>query len=723
MININTILKFTNYAMYDISGYARLLLVKDGYAYFIGLESSKNKGIFKVGLEQLKEGMQNYHIIPQEDKNINRTHDIDVLSEATKKKLKHYSQIVSELAKDTSCITNMSTRNIKIRTISNLYEVSQKTVRRIYYKYLRGGQSDLALIPMFMNRGNPGQIQSPGTSKKGRNSHKFQNKGIPLPQVREQLIDGYEKYYKPGKATLRAAYYKTMLHIFMKENNVEEFSSNSIVEYIDKEVEGGKLPTIWQFYYVCNTESSKDGGRKKKPRTIRAKDASWKFRGKSRDELQGPGQRYEVDPTNIQAELVSRIDHHTRIGNCTVYVLIDAWSGFYSGLGISLEKSSWAVASNALYNAFTPKHSIFDRLGLAYTDSDWPSHHLPMAITADRAELISNKAESVPNSGIIVQITPPYCPQRKGLVESAINKLKHGHGYHIPGSYPKFRRRGEKDGKLTAALDITMLERILVEIIIDLNNEPVPVENLPLELIETRKSYSYKDLFVWGLENRPGYTRTLTSKEVYTALLSRSTATITNRGLKFKGNTYTSDHLISAGYTLVKSGDRKLISIRYNEHSVNQIWYYDAESDDWLMALNNNSEVHRLTASFLEWQAAIKASHSSYDERKAVNLIERIKKEDRYNKSAANATIAAKRLRKIRKNIKGNLSVRESRHVEKTLQKFETEQSAIQSYMRGIDNAKLNKSIDERKSVDNMTFNNNEESLNKRSKNIWDKHK
>jgi hypothetical protein len=72
----------------------------------------------------------------------------------------------------------------------------------------------------------------------------------------------------------------------------------------------------------------------------------------------------------------------------------------------------------AIANAASDKVTFCREYGIEITEEDWPVHHLPEAILADRGELEGKNAENLVN-GLHVKImnTPPYRCDWKGIIE------------------------------------------------------------------------------------------------------------------------------------------------------------------------------------------------------------------------------------------------------------------------------------------------------------------
>ena len=72
-----------------------------------------------------------------------------------------------------------------------------------------------------------------------------------------------------------------------------------------------------------------------------------------------------------------------------IYFVIDVWSRLIVGVYIGFEGPSWIGAMMALINMVTPKVEFCRQFGIEISHDQWPSHHAPRTILADRGELMS----------------------------------------------------------------------------------------------------------------------------------------------------------------------------------------------------------------------------------------------------------------------------------------------------------------------------------------------
>lgn len=599
MLQVNDIISTAPEASTIIEGFARIVGVDfQQSAYLIRLDNYPLTAPFKVSLLELRSAIQAGEILHDQQVEIDVT-PTELLSAAAKEKMNKAVHLLNPLLEDDEILFDPEYRGRMFAKRAKECKVCPRLIRRLYYQYLWGGKTERALAPLFSKRGGAGKQQKPGSRRRGRKA-KDQITGslVPLPDVREKLEKGVKRFFLPGIRTLEEAFMDT------KE---KYFSNGALIKRGAKVSElllpTEKLPSIGQFRYVYE-ELQRSLGKKvrKVARRIRQESPEWDFRGWSRDGVPGPGYRFEIDATKLQIRLVSRFNRAKVLKSATLYVIVDIWSGAIVGYALSLQNASWALAARALHNCFTDKQVVFDRLGLDYSGDEWPCHHLPVRLAADRAELISDKAGLVPGIGIVVEIMPPMCPERKGKVESSIKNVKHGHSHRIPGRYAKFLQRREDDGIDSAALTIDELEKIIVEIIMGLNQDPVPASHLPPEMIEEGETdVSHINLYRWGLQHYFGFTRKLTSPEVYTNLMTSGVASLTSRGLFFKSQTFISPGVINAVAHKRSSGKGGLlVDIRYDEHNADCIWFLDKKTNTWDQAVNMDENVKRRKAGFYE---------------------------------------------------------------------------------------------------------------------------
>ncbi|GLT22078.1 hypothetical protein GCM10007933_15340 [Zoogloea oryzae] len=571
----------------------------------------------------------------------------DKLSDKKKERLKAVSKQMQSTMADLNMVMDAGYRNREFERIAKRDSVSVRTIQRQFYDYLWGGMVEMAFLGPKKAQRPAVTPQNPGTQKRGpkpRNTEKEDRGSAPLSQVREQLIKGAKKFYLNGAYTEAEAFVLTKKKFFSNGKKATRVSGKK-VELDDLLLPPSELPSRRQFHYIITLLRETEGDRETKPRDAKPRRKRTVRRGRARDGVPGPGYRYEIDATRIQIRLVSRYNPAQLMREATLYIIIDVWSGSIVGYALSLEPPSWFLAAKALYNCFTPKSKVFKRLELPYGDEDWVSQHLPTRLAADRGEFVSDKAGVVPEIGIEVEIMPPMCPERKGSVEGKFEKVKHGDNFYLkPGKHKKNPQRREKDGKKEAAYTLMELEQLIVEIILDLNNDPVPVENIPADAVKAGvEAITYGGLFAWGLKNRTGFTRVLPDKVAENELMLRAQATVTPEGIRYQKQTYVSNDLLESGLLAKATTQGNFpIDIRYDDLVGDRIRYLDPLKQDWADALNNNPDVLRLHTSFWEIEQQLFKAEDLHSKAEENNISNKHEKASAINKRARAAVTRAK---------------------------------------------------------------------------------
>ncbi len=219
--------------------------------------------------------------------------------------------------------------------------------------------------------------------------------------------------------------------------------------------------------------------------------------------------------------------------------------------------------------------------------------------------------------------------------------------YHLLGRHPKNPGRREPNGKDDAALTLEELEICIVEIILDLNNEPVPSRYIPAEALTFGSdAITHIGLFRWGLNNRAGFTRSLDPKSVFSALLAKAKASVTSRGIHFQKQYFLSPRLIELGYNARAANSGVFeIEIRYDDHFADQVWFYDPILKEWVPAMNDNEETRRLRASFLELENFRREQERLALQAKAENVHRKHQKSKQINTMTKRAAQEAKEQR------------------------------------------------------------------------------
>lgn len=512
------------------------------------------------------------------------------------KRLKDVIAITTTVSQNPALLHCRTTLSSEIATVAQTLKLGQRSVKRWLLEWLKAGRNPAVVVQKFMDdeRTNSPRTQVSG-KKRGVSSTKPElASDAPAQEVVDNVIKAYTSYVKGQGMSWKSAYYEMLITLYKIPADAIAKTKDDEVLLSPALIAKYRPPTWHQFRFRCRQLKAKE------PRNV--DELPRGERGSAIDRVPGPG-FYEIDATHFQIQLVSRVTKSALVGRPSVYLIVDIYSGAIAGYALTLENPSWAVAALALYNTFSDKGPTFERLGLPYTSSDWPCRELPNMLRADRAELVSNMGQGFPASGIRVEVTPSMTPEAKGTVEGKNSEAKHSHKsrFNLPGLFSKYRKRRESDGKKKAALNLLQFERILVEIIMDLNLKAVKAARLPPDALqETSRVASRIGFYEWALEARPGFTRTMGPNFVYEHLLTKSKGKVSTEGIKFEGEVFNCDWLRTNGYLTAALNGSYSISVSYNPLFAGELFFFDSKTQTWISASNVDPEVPRICASFAE---------------------------------------------------------------------------------------------------------------------------
>jgi putative transposase len=435
------------------------------------------------------------------------------------------------------------------RLVAEAAERARCTKKTIYKRlrcYWQGGQTKNALLPRFDRCGGKGKerIKQEGpwdSAKRGRPGV-LVRAGRECPginvtlDIRDRLQRGWRLFYENRQGmTLPQAYQRTLEKFFNVGFRWEGDVRVPVLPPADE------LPTFNQFRYWY--EKDRDPQRALTAREgQRGFDSRYRpILGDSRQMAFGPGSLYQIDATPTDIHLVSSLDRSRIIGRPTLYLVIDVFSSLIAGLSISLEAAGWLAAMLALENATADKVAFCEQYGISIAANEWPSHHLPEAILADRGELEGYNADNLVNAlGIRVHNTPPYRGDLKGIVERHFRTSNDELIGDLPGRIRQFRGRGDPDYRLEACLTLSEFTKLFIYHVLDYNAyHRLTGYPLDAQMIADHVEPYPLDLWHWGLQNRVGHLRTVAPDIVRLNLLPQGTASVTRRGILFRGLYYT----------------------------------------------------------------------------------------------------------------------------------------------------------------------------------------
>jgi len=432
------------------------------------------------------------------------------------------------------------TRNGRGELLSAVMSASGKnlmTLHRYLKIYWQRGKIRNSFIPQFRNRGAAGKERGSGESKRGRPRKYDDGTGINIDDTTKEIFEkAIKKYYHNRKGdTLKSTYDR------MIKEHYTRFATQPDGKIKAELISESEIPTIGQFrYWYGKKHNIQD--------KITARKGEAKFNldhraiiGKSDYGIMGPGAKYQVDATIGDIYILSRFNRADIIGRPVLYFVIDMFSRMVTGMYVGLEGPSWAGMMMAIANAASDKVKYCAEYGIEITEDEWPCRGVPGAILGDRGELESKSADTLVNAlNVRIDNAPPFRADMKGIVEQHFNTVNWTTLVSLPGHVKKdAKERGGHDYRLDAILDIHQLTKIIIQSVLYHNNHHL------LESYERTEDMIANDvapipikLWNWGIAHCSGALRSFPEETVKLALMPADTASVTAKGIRFKGLYY-----------------------------------------------------------------------------------------------------------------------------------------------------------------------------------------
>ncbi|MEQ3660620.1 MAG: transposase [Glaciecola sp.] len=501
-------------------------------------------------------------------------------------------------------------RALLILKICEETKKSQSTIYRLLRRYWQRGQTKYALLPDYGQSQSAGARRNFTNKKPGRPRIFGVGNGVAVTdEVRHLFNKVIDKYLLNDKShQIKYAYRKFQDAYLFKHPNAPEYD----------------IPTYRQFYYHYQTETQMSQRiQSRAPENIFNKDIK-PVRATATEQALGPGSRYEIDATIADIYLVDDTDGSIILGRPTIYMVIDVFSRMVAGFYIGYDNPSYPVAMKALACSFASKVEACKQYGINITDAQWPCIGVPDVVLADRGELMSHQADYLIDAlRLRLETPPPGRGDAKGIVERSFRARQAVFKKYVPGVVEgnKIKKHGERDYRLEACLSKSDFVEILLFSIVAHNTQkpmekydrgpdiPDDVPNIPLAL------------WNWGISNRTGKLKAVDFKVAQIKLLPRHPVSISDKGVKLWGVTYTSSQLLASGWMhRSKSVNRpQNLVASYDLGSANQIYlYFDEESHDyWVCDLTSRSREFKDMTWYQVWERQAiqkqKMAESQYD--------------------------------------------------------------------------------------------------------------
>lgn len=577
MWQINEVLKFDD-QLY------RILFIQFGNIFWIQI-NNKNALPEVVREEALSEYLDNERLTRAQDPFVNLILEEPALDSIGFTKRDKAFNIIKEIIQEPNHYEPSIRANL-IHKIESFGLVSKPTIYKYLRKYWQRGQIPNALLPDYKNSGAPGKTRTEiNTKKNGRKRQFGDGEGCLITLEIERLfrvtISKHLLVNSPLKTT--EAYQKFQ----------------SLYEQYYPKQDSKNYPTLRQFRYFYHREYTK-------PQLIEAQTNPTDFKKDKRplyatstSSVLGPGSRYEIDATIADIYLVADDDRTKIIGRPTFYSISDVFSRMITGFYVGVDNPSFAIAMQTISVACSCKVILCKEFGIEISEDDWPTVGLPSAILADRAEMLSEQAETLTNGyNVRLETAPPRRGDAKAVVESCFRTIQAEFKPYAPGIVQgqRIKKHGESDYRLEAALTLKEFTQIIIQAILFRNNHhvlekydrdedlPEDIPSIPLHL------------WNWGIENRMGKLRTVDAEQFRISLLPRTKVSISPLGVNAWGLYYNSSEVLREGWLhrSEKIHRPQNLKAAYDPKNTNKIYLFPSSNSQsyWACSLAIRSRAY-----------------------------------------------------------------------------------------------------------------------------------
>jgi hypothetical protein len=558
------------------------------YGYWYDLNSSSRKPAkFELANVLSEENSLRYELSDFQTTEIRNENSISETERVHRDRLWSMMQAAVEQEPD---IYERNKRTQILHILAEKHDIKLSNLYPLLDRYWRSGKTKNAFIPAFHKRGSKGNARNQTDKKIGRKPQGGAPEGkIITEEDRANFASAVKSYYlNRNRLSLTAVYERLLADSYSipSEDNPEQ----------RKLLPSNKRPSIYQFRYWYSRQRNAENEQKKRDGVTAFELSGRGVTGRSDFGLMGPGAQFQIDATVGDIYLVSQFDRSNLIGRPVLYFVIDAFSRMVTGMSVGLEGPSWNGMAGAITNMATDKVAFCKEYGIEITEDEWPCRNVPSVLRGDRGELISVNADNLANMlGIRVENAPPYRADLKGIIEQHFRTINTNSMALLPGGVqPDMSRRGGRDYRLDAKLDIRQLTQIIIKCVLYYNNHHyMDYFERNESMVRGNVAAIPANLWDWGIRNCSGSLRSFPTEQVRFAVMPIGKATVTEKGIRFKGLFYSSDRAVrESWFATARTKKRWAVSVSYDprDMAVIYVWNDDVKAYDRCSLLDWNGK-------------------------------------------------------------------------------------------------------------------------------------
>lgn len=504
--------------------------------------------------------------------------------------------LISEIVSREPAIYHAHERSALLRERGEKTGVAVPNIYKALAKYWRGGMTPDALLPGFEHCGKPSEPSPCSNGRRGRKKIAGAEGKTLTPEDIQHFTDAVLTWYMgTKKLSLEKTYRNMQDRYYMSEDE------NGNPVKLDPDL----VPSRAQFLYWHRKnknlleEAKCRNGKKNYPLQSRASIE------KTENFLSGPCASSQIDATIADIFLVSQGNREKIVGRPTMYFLMDSFTRMVMGMHITLEHPSWRSATMCILNAMEDKAEFCARYDVEITQSDWPCHHIPGALIGDRGEMESVSADLLVNQlGMRLENTPPFRGDLKGIIEQYFHTIDINMA-DLPGKMGKdYGERCTEDYRLSARLTLNEFIAVVIHLVLQYNNYHYMEEyGKTMQMRQMSVKSIPRDLWNFGMKYLSGAQRTLSKASVRYALLPSDKASITSKGILFRGLLYGCEQgFRERWFDSARISGREAITVSYDPRDGSCIYFrpsHDSEPVECFL-LDSNKIHGQFSAEELE---------------------------------------------------------------------------------------------------------------------------
>lgn len=280
---------------------------------------------------------------------------------------------------------------------------------------------------------------------------------------------------------------------------------------------------------------------------------------------------FQMDATQADIYLVSRLDKSAVIGRPNIYMAVDTATQLIAGIYIGLDAGEQAVI-NCLANAATDKVEFCKQFGIDIKLDEWPNTGLPGEIITDKGkEFIGTRMEELAMKyGIDFESLPPFRPDGKSLVEKSFDLIQQKYKPTLRGKgviESDAQERWAVDYRSQAVLTLEDFTKVIIHCVLYLNSCRF-IQDCQVREV----SHVASELWKWYDSQGDSIVIPVSGERLYQFGLPRKSATLSRKGINNQGLWYT-------GAEFKKLLERKkvgdTIQIAYDPDNVSRVYLID----------------------------------------------------------------------------------------------------------------------------------------------------